>query len=33
VDGKNIATLQTCTKPDYVDRLVVRGELKDVEKA
>jgi sortase A len=33
VDGKNIATLQTCTKPDYVDRLLVRGELKDVEKA
>jgi sortase A len=33
VDGKNIATLQSCTKPDYVNRLVVRGELKDVEKA
>ena len=31
VDGKNIATLQTCTKPDYVNRLLVRGELKEIE--
>jgi sortase A len=33
VDGKNIVTLQTCTKPDYVNRLLVRGELKDIEEA
>jgi len=33
VDGKNIATLQTCTKPDYVNRLLVRGELKEVDGA
>jgi sortase A len=25
--GKNIVTLQTCTLPDYADRLVVRAEL------
>jgi sortase A len=31
VDGKNIATLQTCTKPDYVSRLLIRGELKDIK--
>jgi sortase A len=31
VDGKNIVTLQTCTLPDYVDRLLVRGELKDIQ--
>jgi sortase A len=33
VDGKNIVTLQTCTLPDYVNRLLVRGELKDIKKA
>jgi sortase A len=33
VDGKNIVTLQTCTKPDYVNRLLVRGELKDIKEA
>ena len=33
VDGKNIVTLQSCTKPDYVNRLLVRGELKDIEEA
>jgi sortase A len=33
VDGKNIVTLQTCTLPDYVDRLLVRGELKSIEEA
>jgi len=27
VPGKSIVSLQTCTLPDYVDRLVVRGEL------
>jgi sortase A len=30
VDGKNIVTLQTCTLPDYTNRLLVRGELKDI---
>ena len=33
VDGKNIVTLQTCTLPDYTNRLLVRGELKDIEGA
>jgi sortase A len=33
VDGKNIVTLQTCTKPDYVNRFLVRGELKSIEGA
>jgi sortase A len=33
VDGKNIVTLQTCTLPDYVNRLLVRGELKDIQEA
>ena len=32
VDGKNIATLQTCTLPDYTNRLLVRGELKEIKK-
>ncbi len=27
VPGKSIITLQTCTLPDYVDRLVVHAEL------
>ena len=27
IEGKNIVTLQTCTLPDYKDRLVVRAEL------
>jgi sortase A len=31
VDGKNIVTLQTCTLPDYTNRLLVRGELKDIQ--
>jgi sortase A len=30
VEGKNIVTLQTCTLPDYSQRLIVRGELVDV---
>jgi sortase A len=25
--GKNIVTLQTCTLPDYKDRLIVRAQL------
>jgi sortase A len=29
VEGKNIVSLQTCTLPDYVNRLLVRGELVD----
>jgi sortase A len=33
VEGKNIATLQTCTLPDYVNRLLVQGELNDVQEA
>jgi sortase A len=30
VDGKNIVTLQTCTLPDYTNRLLVRGELQGI---
>jgi hypothetical protein len=30
VDGENIVTLQTCTLPDFKNRLLVRGKLKDV---
>ena len=30
VKGKNIVSLQTCTLPDYKERLVVQAELKDV---
>ena len=33
VKGKNIVTLQTCTLPDYVNRLLVRGELEKIEQA
>ena len=29
--GKNILTLQTCTLPDYKERLLVQAELKDTE--
>jgi sortase A len=28
--GKNIVSLQTCTLPDYKERLVVQAELKDI---
>jgi sortase A len=28
IPGKNIVSLQTCTLPDYVDRVIVQGELK-----
>lgn len=31
VKGKNIVTLQTCTLPDYTDRVVYRAELKDIQ--
>ena len=30
VKGKNIVSLQTCTLPDYKERLVVQAELEDV---
>ena len=33
VEGRNIVTLQTCTPPDYTERLIVRAELKDVKQA
>jgi sortase A len=31
LEGRNIVTLQTCTLPDYSDRVVVRAELKDIK--
>ena len=31
IDGKNVVTLQTCTKPDYVKRFLVRAELQKIE--
>ena len=31
VEGKNIVTLQTCTLPDYTNRLLVRGELQGIQ--
>ena len=31
VEGKNILTLQTCTLPDYTDRVVYQAELKDIQ--
>src|ERR687885_321732 len=31
VPGKNVVTLQTCTLPDYTKRLLVRGQLKDIQ--
>jgi sortase A len=33
VEGKNIVSLQTCTLPDYTDRVIVRAELKDIKEA
>jgi sortase A len=30
VEGKGVVTLQTCTLPDFKNRLLVQGELKDV---
>ena len=29
VPGKSVLTLQTCTLPDYAQRLVVQAELAD----
>jgi sortase A len=33
VEGKNIVTLQTCTLPDYTNRLLIRAELEDIKEA
>jgi sortase A len=33
IEGKNVVTLQTCTLPDYTNRFLVRGELKDIKEA
>ena len=33
VEGKNIVTLQTCTLPDYSNRLIVQAELKNTKAA
>jgi sortase A len=33
VEGKNIVTLQTCTLPDYTNRLLIRAELKEIKEA
>ena len=33
IEGRNIVTLQTCTLPDYVNRLLVRGELEKIDQA
>ena len=30
VEGGNVLTLQTCTLPDYKERLLVRGELRGI---
>lgn len=31
IEGKNVVTLQTCTLPDYADRLIVQAELQDTQ--
>ena len=33
VEGKNILTLQTCTLPDYSDRIITQAELVEVVEA
>jgi sortase A len=33
VEGRNVVSLQTCTLPDYHQRLVVRAELVDTRRA
>ena len=33
VEGKNIVTLQTCTLPDYTNRLLIRAELEEIKEA
>jgi sortase A len=30
VPGKSVVTLQTCTLPDYSQRLIIRAELENV---
>jgi sortase A len=32
IPGKNIVTLQTCTLPDYTQRVIIQAELTNVEK-
>ena len=31
VEGKSVVSLQTCTLPDYKERLIVQGELVEKE--
>lgn len=31
IEGRNVVTLQTCTLPDYADRLIVQGELQETQ--
>ena len=31
IEGKNIVTLQTCTLPDYSDRVIYQAELTDIK--
>ncbi len=31
IEGRNVLTLQTCTLPDYADRLIVQAELQDTQ--
>jgi sortase A len=31
IEGRNVVTLQTCTLPDYSERLIVQGELQDTQ--
>jgi sortase A len=33
VEGKNIVTLQTCTLPDYTNRLLIRAEREEIKEA
>jgi sortase A len=33
IEGKNIVSLQSCTLPDYSDRIIVQAELKDTQEA
>ncbi|HSL01730.1 MAG TPA: sortase [Rubrobacteraceae bacterium] len=33
IEGRNIVTLQTCTLPDYSDRVIIRAELEDIKEA
>ena len=31
IEGKNIVSLQTCTLPDYTNRVIYRAKLEDIE--